>query len=180
MNKPVNGTLSRLKRVLIAGLVSLGLSASLLGFSGPAFAADANDYYGNDRGSIQGTERYEQIQPEQDGMNGFDAVDPRRDTKAVEARSQELIDTAKRRKAQAEDPLEPAREAIGDLKDKIVGTTSDVADDAKDAIQGAGRSVKNAGREVAGDMTDDMTNNTFKSTSGNLDKSGRLPNQTNR
>ncbi len=175
MNKS-KGILNRLKRVFIAGLVSLGLSASLLSFGAPAFAADANDYYGNERGSIQGTERYDQIQPEQGGMNNFDAVDPRRDTKAVEARSQELIDTAKRRKAQADDPLEPAREAIGDLKDKIVGTASDVADDAKGVAKDAGRSVKNAGR----DMADDMNDGSFKATGGNLDKDGRLPNQTKR
>ena len=110
-----------LKGLLIAGFIAV----SLWTVASPAYAADM---YDNERGQKQTTERYDQIQSEKDGMNNFDAVDPRRD--ANEAKAQTLKDVAKRRKAQASDPLEPAREAISDLKDNIAGA----ADEAADAV----------------------------------------------
>ncbi len=111
---------SNLRRILIVGIIGLSLWGTTL--VAPAHAADANDYYSNERGSLQTTERYDQIQNKKGGMNNFDAVDPRRDTN--EAKAKKLIDTAKRRKAQASDPqasdpLEPAREAIDDIKNSI-------------------------------------------------------------
>ena len=111
-NTAVKAVLNGMKKALIACLVSL----SLWSFAAPVQAADANDMYKNERGELQTTERYEKIQPETGGMNNFDDVDPRRD--ANEAKAQTLIDTAKRRKAQANDPLEPAREAVDSIKDK--------------------------------------------------------------
>lgn len=99
-----------LKRFVGASLLGL----MLWGIAAPAYAVP---YENNDDGRIQNTERYDQIQAEKDGMNTFEAVDPRRDTAAVEAKAQTLKDTAERRKTQANDPLETAREAIKDLVD---------------------------------------------------------------
>lgn len=110
-----------LKGLLIAGFIAISLWA----VSAPAYAADM---YDNERGQKQTTERYDKIQSEKGGMNNFDAVDPRRD--ANEAKAQTLKDVAKRRQAQAADPLEPAREAVGNLKDNLAGA----ADDAADAV----------------------------------------------
>ncbi len=109
-------------------LVSAGLLAVVLwGLSVPA--AQAVPYEKNDDGRIQTTERYDQIQQERGGMNNFDAVDPRFD--ANEDKAQILSDTAKRRAMQADDPLETAREAIGDLKDKVSDTASDIVQKVK-------------------------------------------------
>lgn len=99
-----------IKRIVGACLLTL----TLWGIGAPAHAVP---YEKNEAGRVQTTERYDQIQTEKDGMNNFDAADPRRDTTAAEAKAQTLKDTAERRKAQAEDPLEPAREAIKDLVD---------------------------------------------------------------
>lgn len=173
MKKLFNNLLKGFKQVLVIGLVSL----SLWTISTPAHAADANDYYKNERGSIQGTERYDKIQPEQGGMNGFDAVDPRRNTARVEAKAQELSDVAKRRKAQANDPLEPAREAIDDLKDKVAGTTSELASDAKETAKEAGSSLKNASREASAKLKN--TGDSLPEL-GEQAKQGRVPNQMNR
>ena len=125
LNNVVKGALNSLKKAVIAGLVGL----SLWGLVAPMQTAIAADMYKNERGQMQTTERYDQIQSETGGMNNFDAVDPRRN--ANEAKAQALSDVAKRRKAQASDPLEPAREAIGNLKDKTVDAASALADDVK-------------------------------------------------
>lgn len=132
--------LNALKGLLIAGFIAI----SLWGMTAPAYAADM---YNNERGQKQTTERYDKIQSKQDGMNNFSAVDPRRDTN--DAKAQTLLDTAKRRQAQASAPLETAREAASDLK----GDAANAADRAADAVSNkadeltdkAGRAVDRAG-----------------------------------
>ncbi|KPQ32971.1 MAG: hypothetical protein HLUCCA11_19955 [Phormidesmis priestleyi Ana] len=126
MKKIVSSAIIQLRRLLVVGLVSLSLwSAALVA---PAQAADTNDYYTNDRGSLQTTERYDQIQPKAGGMNEFDDVDPRRDTKAAEAKAKELTSSTKRIQSRPSDPLEPARETIGGIKENIKGAASDLLD----------------------------------------------------
>lgn len=106
-------------RVVCAAL----LTVLLWGLSAPA---NAVPYEKNEAGRIQTTERYDKIQSEKDGMNTFDAADPRRD--ANEDKAQTLSDVAKRRKAQADDPLEPAREAISNLKGEVTDAAGDLVD----------------------------------------------------
>lgn len=108
-----------LKGLLVAGFIAVSLWAT----AAPAYAVEM---YDNELGQKQTTERYERIQPKKGGMNNFDDVDPRRDTNA--AKAQTLLDTAKRRNAQASDPLENAREAIGDIKDNITGAADNAVD----------------------------------------------------
>jgi uncharacterized protein YjbJ (UPF0337 family) len=110
-------TKTALKRMLLVALVSL----SLWSVSNPAYAADANDYYTNDRGGLQATERYDKIQPKTGEYNNFDDVDPRQDTSRADAKARAEIDDAKRRNAQTNDPLEPAREAVSNLKENLGG-----------------------------------------------------------
>lgn len=120
--------LKALKGLLIAGFIAI----SLWGMTAPAYAADM---YDNERGQKQTTERYDKIQSEKDGMNNFEAVDPRRD--ANEAKAQTLLDTAKRRKAQASDPLETAREAVDEMTDKAgraIDRAGDKANRAADRL----------------------------------------------
>lgn len=107
---------------VVAGLVGL----SLMSISTPALAADV-DYSKNMEGGIQSTERYDNIQSEKGGMNNFDAVDPRRNTN--DAKAQVLEDSAERRTAEflAEDPLDPVRDAVDDVKSKV----SNAADSLK-------------------------------------------------
>lgn len=174
MNILLNGLLKGFKRVLVIGLVSL----SLWSIATPAQAADANDYYKNERGSIQGTERYDKIQSEKGGMNNFDAVDPRRNTTEADAKAQELLDVAKRRKALADDPLEPAREAIDNLQDKVTGAASNLASDAKEAVKDVSSDVKSAGRQVSKDMRE--TSSGLIENAKEQTKNGRVPNQMNR
>lgn len=119
-----------LRRLAIVGLVSLSLWGATL--VAPAQAADANDYYTNEIGSVQTTERYDKIQTSKGGMNGFDAVDPRRN--ANEAKAQELLDVAKRRKAMASDPLEPTRETLDGIKNNIVNKADELTDEAADRL----------------------------------------------
>lgn len=152
-----------LKGLLVASFIAVSLWASAT----PAYAANM---YENERGQKQTTERYDKIQSEKGGMNNFDAVDPRRDANADKA--QTLIDTAKRRKAQASDPLEPAREAIGDLKDNITGA----ADDATDAISNqADRLTDKAARAAdrAGDKVDRATSKAADRADQLTDKAAR-------
>jgi hypothetical protein len=106
-----------IKRVLIVALVGLSLWA----ISTPAYAADADDYYTNDRGGLQATERYDKIQLKTGEYNNFDDVDPRQDTSRADAKARAEIDEAKRRNAQTSDPLEPAREAVSNLKESLGG-----------------------------------------------------------
>lgn len=160
MNKPQksnNNTpkkiLNNLKKAVIAGLIGL----SLWGFAAPAQAADAGEFYKNERGQLQTTERYEEIQPKSGGMNDYKAVDPRRD--ANEDKAQTLIDTAKRRKAQASDPLEPAREAIDDLTDKAAETTSDLTRNVKETAKDVSSTIREASTEIAQDLS--TTRNDF-------------------
>ena len=162
VNNIAKSVLNSLKKVVVAGLIGL----SLWGFAAPAQAADAGEFYKNERGQLQTTERYDKIQNKSGGMNDFEAVDPRRD--ANEAKAQALIDTAKRRKAQASDPLEPAREAIDDLKDKAVGTTSDLTTDLTETAKDVSSTLKKAGREIASDLDktgDDFAENFSKKAS---------------
>lgn len=152
-----------LKGLLVASFIAVSLWAAAT----PAYAANM---YENERGQKQTTERYDKIQSEKGGMNNFDAVDPRRDANADKA--QTLIDTAKRRKAQASDPLEPAREAIGDLKDNITGA----ADDATDAISNqANRLTDKAARAAdrAGDKVDRATSKAADRADQLTDKAAR-------
>ncbi len=115
------------QRLLAAVLVGV----SLWSVSAPAQAASADDYYGNERGSIQSTERYEKIQSETGDFNNFEDVDPRRNTKAAETKARTLIDSAERNNRSSSDPLESAREAIGNAKNKI----GEVVDDAADSVR---------------------------------------------
>lgn len=116
-----------LKRMLVAVLVGV----SLWSISAPAQAASADDYYENERGSIQSTEHYDTIQSKTGDFNNFEDADPRRNTQAAEAKARTLSDTAERRQNMASDPLEPAREAIGNAKSKV----SDAVDDAADSVR---------------------------------------------
>ncbi len=111
-----------LKRVFVAVLVGV----SLWSVSAPAQAADANDYYQNERGSVQGTERYETIQPKTGDFNNFEDADPRRDTQAAEAKAQTLKDTAERQRAMDAEPLESTRDAISKIKNKLGETADDI------------------------------------------------------
>ena len=114
------------KKAAIAGLVSI----LLWGVSAPAYAANANDYYTNERGSVQSTERYDQIQAEQGGMNNFDDVDPRRNTKEATAKAKALSDNAERNISRSSDvdPLESVREAVDNAGDKLSQTADNVTD----------------------------------------------------
>lgn len=116
-----------LKRMVVAVLVGI----SLWSVSAPAQAADADDYYQNERGSLQTTERYDTIQPKTGDFNNFEDADPRRNTRAAEAKARTLSDTAERRKNMASDPLEPAREAISNAKGKV----GEAVDDAVDSVR---------------------------------------------
>ncbi len=147
----MNTILNRMKglrRILIIAFVSFSLWGST--FVAPAHAgngieraSDGIEYYKNDRGEIQTTERYDQIQPETDGMNRFDDVDPRMDTKGTDAKAKMLTDTANRRKAQASDPLEPARKTIRSAKDRIGGNVSEAADKLGDNVSEAADKLGN-------------------------------------
>lgn len=102
------------------------LIVSIIGFSlwgllsvGSAQAASTG-YQENEIGSIQATERYDQIQSEAGGINGFDDTDPRRNTTRAEAKAQKLSDVAKRRQAQADEPLDTAKEVLSNLKDDLL------------------------------------------------------------
>ena len=134
-----------LRGLLVAGFIAVSLWAS----TAPAYAANM---YDNERGQKQTTERYDKIQSEKGGMNNFDAIDPRRDANAGKA--QTLIDSAKRRKAQTADPLENAREAIGDLKDDITGAADDAVDTVSNKADSltdkAARAADRAGDKAAG------------------------------
>lgn len=115
--------IQHVKRILIVGLISF----SMWGVGEAAFAADTSDYYTNERGTIQATERYDSIQSKQDGMNTFSDTDPRRNTSKADAKAQTLKDVAKRRSEQADSPLEPATEAISNLADQMAESASDLA-----------------------------------------------------
>ncbi|MEL6469768.1 MAG: hypothetical protein AAFQ74_08575 [Cyanobacteria bacterium J06623_4] len=112
-------------KIAIVGLIGF----SLWNLSAPAYAVP---YQKGDRG-IQSTERYDQIQSEKGGMNNFDAVDPRRNTTAAEAKARELSDVAERRNNRASDPLEPAREAVDELQTKAARTADNLTDDIQEA-----------------------------------------------
>lgn len=160
-NNIAKKVLNSLKKTVIAGLVSL----SLWSFAAPAQAASA-EMYTNERGEMQTTERYDKIQSESGGMNNFDAVDPRRN--ANEAKAQKLSDVAKRRKAQASDPLEPAREAVDDLTDKVTGTASELTKDIKKTAKDVSTTLKETGSVVAQDLGstgDDLAENLAKKAS---------------
>ncbi len=183
-----------LKRSLMVGLISLGLWTASVG--SPAYAADANDYYSNERGSIQNTERYDQIQPNAGGMNGFDDADPRRNTRAAEAKAKTLKDSAVRRQLQTDGPLERAGEEINNVKnglgdradkaaDSISNKANQVTNKVGDAVDSLGRKADRAtdrlGNEAdratnrLGDEAAKGTNQVVKTT----DKmNGRVPNQT--
>ncbi|NEP15301.1 MAG: hypothetical protein F6J97_00095 [Leptolyngbya sp. SIO4C1] len=109
----------------IAALLSFSLC---FGVATAAYAASTDGYYENDRGTLQSYERYDQIQPEVDGINRYNDTDPRRDTTRVEARAQELIDDAERAdtRVNSRDPLETTRD-----------TLSNLADQAKEGIESA-------------------------------------------
>jgi hypothetical protein len=118
--------LNGLRRILAAALVSILLWS--MAVAAPAYAADVDDYTENDRGTLQTTERYEQIQPKVGGMNNFEDIDPRTNTKEGAAQAKKLQDVAERRYAEAKDPLEPARKTIRNAKDHIADTIDETAD----------------------------------------------------
>ncbi|MGC1309091.1 MAG: hypothetical protein WA885_17840 [Phormidesmis sp.] len=129
--------LSYLKKAFVAGLIGV----ILWGVSTPAYAADANDYYKNERGQMQTTERYDKIQREKGGMNNFDDVDPRRDTTEADAKAQTLMDTAKRVRAQDADPLESVREAVTNVKDNVGETAKNLKEDADSQLSNVSNKV---------------------------------------
>lgn len=173
-----------LKRTLIVGLVSLGLWAASV--STPAYAADANDYYSNERGSVQNTERYDQIQPDSGGMNGFDDTDPRRNTQAAEAKAQTLRNRSERMLDETADPLENAREAISNIKSELgesVDSAADSIGNQADKVSGkVGQAADRLGRK-ADRATDRVGNRAERAADGMSrttdNKNGRVPNQTN-
>lgn len=110
--------LKSIRRTLIISIVGLSLWGLLS--VGYVQAAPAG-YQENEIGSIQTTERYDQIQSEAGGINGFDDTDPRRNTAKAEAKAQKLSDVAKRRQAQADEPLDTAKEVLNNLKDDLLG-----------------------------------------------------------
>jgi hypothetical protein len=125
------------RRVLIIALVSFSLwgmavvtpaHASGAAHDGIERAGDGIEYYKNDRGTLQTTERYNQIQPETGGMNKFDDVDPRMDTRESDAKARAMSDAASRRSAQASDPLESARKTIRSAKDNLSGAVDNLTD----------------------------------------------------
>lgn len=133
-----------LRRFFIAGLVSLGLWGTTL--VAPAHAATANDYTTNERGGIQSTELYDQIQPEVGGMNGFDDADPRRDTRKAEAKAKTLVDGATRRNIENadSDPLEPVREAVDKIKGNVSETADNLTGKASNQLDRAGNKLDRA------------------------------------
>jgi hypothetical protein len=134
-----------LKRVLLLALVSLSLWAA----STTAYAADADDYYTNDRGGLQSTELYDKIQPETGEYNNFDDVDPRQDTRRADAKARREIDEAKRRNAEATDPLDNTREAISDLKGNLGKKADKVTDQVNYQVEkAADRLERSADRAV--------------------------------
>ena len=183
-----------LKRTLMVGLISLGLWTASV--ASPAYAADANDYYGNERGSIQNTERYDQIQPDAGGMNGFDDADPRRDTSAAKAKAKTLKDSAVRRQLQTGGPLETAGEEINNVKnglgdradsatDSISNKANQVTNQVDDAVDSLGRKADRATDRLgnkAERATNRLGNEAAKGTNQvvkTTDKmNGRVPNQT--
>jgi len=153
MNNFFNRVLFQLKsagkKIVVVGMLGL----SLWSLAAPA---NAVPYQEGDRG-IQSTELYDQIQEEKGGMNNFDAVDPRRDTTRADAKAQKLSDVATRRKAAAADPLEPVRDAVGDIKNNITSAADDAVDSAKEAARDAkstAKDVKNTAQAVADDLAD--------------------------
>jgi len=136
---------SRLAAIGLVGICSIALSA-------PAQAADI-DYSKTSEGAIQSTERYDSIQSEQGGMNGFDAADPRRNIGEASAKAQELSDVAKRRQLQADDPLEPVREAVDSIKDSITGTADSVADKTGQTVDSVTDKASRTVDSVAEDLS---------------------------
>lgn len=128
VKRSISQSFTASKLFVVAGLIGL----SLMGMSAPAQAADV-DYTRNAEGGIQSTERYDSIQSEKNGMNNFDAVDPRRNTNRADAKAQALKDGAERRTAElrAKDPLEPVREAVDNVKSKV-GNAADAVTDSLD------------------------------------------------
>ena len=172
-----------LRSLLVAGFIAV----SLWTMTAPAYARGI-DMYDNERGQKQTTERYDKIQSEEGGMNNFDDVDPRRN--ANEDKAQTLIDTAKRRKAQASDPLEPAREAIGDLKNNITGAADDAAsavsteaDQLTDkAARAADRASDKAGSvaDRIGNKVDNLTDKAARATDRAGSKAERITDRAGR
>lgn len=152
--------LSAGKLAIAAGLVSI----CLVSLSAPAQAADI-DYSKTSEGAIQSTERYDNIQSQKGGMNGFDAADPRRNIGEAKAKAQELSDVAKRRQLQADDPLEPVREAVDSIKDQI-GSTADTATDK------AARTVDSV-TDKAARRADSVTDKTARGVESVTDKANR-------
>ncbi|MGB3297011.1 MAG: hypothetical protein WBA76_01985 [Phormidesmis sp.] len=136
------GWVSNLRRTFIVGLVTLSLVGTTL--VAPAHAADADDYYTNERGGIQTTERYDQIQPDAGGMNGFDDVDPRRNTREAEGKAKVLIDSSKRRNLESADPLEGVREAVDNIKESVGETADDLTSKASDRLDKVGNKLDRA------------------------------------
>ena len=112
------------------GLVAVLVGVSLWSISAPAQAADANDYYENERGALQNTERYDTIQPKTGDFNNFEDADPRRDTQSVTAKARALKDTAERQRAMDAEPLESAGDVVNKIKSKLGETADDLADRA--------------------------------------------------
>lgn len=135
---------NNLRRFFIVALVSLSLWGATL--VAPAHAANANDYTTNERGGIQSTELYDQIQPEAGGMNGFDDADPRRDTRKAEAKAKALVDGATRRNIENanSDPLEPVREAVDSIKENVGETADNLTGKASDQLDRVGNKLDKA------------------------------------
>lgn len=109
-------------------------------------------YSENSKGAIQSTERYDAIQSKSGGMNGFDAADPRRNIGEASAKAQELSDVARRRQLEANDPLEPVREAVDSIKTKVGNATDSAAVQADRTVDSvtnkASRTVDSVARDL--------------------------------
>ena len=172
------GWMSSLRRFLIVGLVSFSLWGATL--VAPAHAATADDYTTNERGSIQSTELYDQIQPEAGGMNGFDDADPRRNTRRAEAKAKTLVDSATRRNIENadSDPLEPVREAVDNLKGNVSETADSLTEKAGNQLDRVGnkldRATDQAGSQLnrAGNQLDRATDRAGNKLDRATDRAG--------
>lgn len=167
------------RRFFIVSLVSFSLWGATL--VAPAHAASANDYTTNERGGIQSTELYDQIQPEVGGMNGFDDADPRRDTRKAEAKAQTLVDSATRRNIENADadPLEPVREAVDNIKENVSETAGNLTDKAGDQLDRVGNKLDRA-TDKAGNQLDRVGNKLDRATNGAGNRLDRATNKAGR
>lgn len=157
-------SLGRLMAVVLAGLLLMTTTAC--NPSSPQ--AVGNGSYREKVG--QQTETYDPIQKRKDGMNMYEDTDPRRGTKAADAKAKALIDSAQRNAdRQGLNPAEALQQVGRDLPKNAQRAAENAADFAQDradeAAQGtrnATETFKRAGQEVssyAQDRAQETANN---------------------